>query len=483
MAKLSALNFSYIPNTVKLGYCLLRGVALSCALLIPGCTTLVSHQANDEDLLLAGAPYCLPLGKVEIEVVRNTAGMEAKAAAASAKDAAASAKDAAGSAKAAAESAKALAEAKKEDAGGEGSEGEKPKKTAAKKQDAKKKAEGMPQIQTEGQLQQQAETEPQTPTPAKDDTDGDTPVTVDQPKVSTSWDYKIRYKGTTYVPDPDMRFVVAYKGNAMADDDITVKVGKNSLLDAVNVTTEDKTVEVVKKIIEIGKNIVRIGAHGPAGDALPKEEVIFKASFDPSSSTEVARINAMLLQVPGGPYEVTYHGRYAPRRSPLPRDFPAKPQKPDKPIPYPGVLFRPAIACELELARKGVAQEVTTLLLPNQAETISMPVNRSAFIKKVQNLDFEDGMLVQATLKKPSEALGGVEIPLEITRAILALPGEIVGDNIAALKSQQDKETQALATLEAQRNVQRKAMEEETKDLKSELDYINAKKALDEAKK
>jgi hypothetical protein len=96
----------------------------------------------------------------------------------------------------------------------------------------------------------------------------------------------------------------------------------------------------------------------------------------------------------------------------------------------------------------------------------------------VQKLDFNEGMLVEATLKKPSEALGAVEIPLEISRAILALPGEIVADNVAALKGDQNLSTQAVRTDQAERSLERNALEEDVKDRQAELRLLEAEKAL-----
>lgn len=81
-------------------------------------------------------------------------------------------------------------------------------------------------------------------------------------------------------------------------------------------------------------------------------------------------------------------------------------------------------------------------------------------------------------MKKPSEALGAVEIPLEISRAILALPGEIVADNMAALKGDQNLSTQAVSTAQAERRLQRNALEEEIKDRQEELRLLEAEKAL-----
>jgi hypothetical protein len=421
----------------------LCGSILAGTLGITGCKTLVSTGIEAETQIpAAGVAYCLPTGRVEIEVVKNAAGLEAQAAAVSAQKAAASAKASADSAK----QAKAA------------TQGRSPEKSANTPVQAQ--ASVLPAIPERKNPPRSSQTAPAIPEAAG-------PITATPsrpPKVSTSWSYKIRYKATRYVPDPHHRFVVSHRPNLFSNDEIRVVVGKDSLLDLVEVTSEDKSVEVVKKLVEIGKNMARIAAQAGGARSTPEEVVLFKASFDPTSDIEVKRINQALRQVEGGPYEVSLTDRSPPGSKQANSTY-----QPGSTVGrnFQGVAFRPALAYGLSLSRQGIVQEVATVLLPNEAELLHMPVNRSAFVKKVQKLDFNEGMLIEAVLKKPSEALGAVEIPLEISRAILALPGEIVADNVAALKRDQSQGT-----------LQRNALEEEVKDRQAELRLLEAEKAL-----
>jgi hypothetical protein len=432
----------------------LCGGILAGALGITGCQTLISTGIEAETQRpVTGVAYSLPTGRVEIEVVKNAVGLEAQAAAVSAQKAAASAK-------ASADAAKQVKAA---------TQGRTPEKPAnAPVQGQASAPPSIPATQNPPGSSQAA--------PAIPDTSGPIAAAASKPaKVSTAWSYKIRYKATRYVPDPHHRFVVSHRPNLFSNDDIRVVVGKDGLLDLVEVTSEDKSVEVVRKLIEIGKNVARIAAQAGGARSTPEEEVIFKASLDPTSDIEVAKINQALRQVEGGPYEVRLTDR-----SPAGSKQVNSTYAPDGTAgrAFEGIVFRPALAYGLRLSRQSIVQEVATVLLPNEAEILHMPVNRSAFVKKVQKLDFNEGLLVEATLKKPSEALGAVEIPLEISRAILALPGEIVADNVAALKGDQNLSTQAVSTAQAQRRLQRNALEEEVKDRQEELRLLEAEKAL-----
>lgn len=320
---------------------------------------------------------------------------------------------------------------------------------------------------------------------------GDTPPITGAPSapeakkgavISTA--YRIRYKGTTYVPDRSKSFAVRYKGNGMSDDTIHVKVGKNGLLDLIEVTTVDKTVDITKKLLEIGKNVARIATFAQAGGATVTEEIVFTGSFDPTDSSDVAAINRALKTVDGHSCNVEVGGRTSSRSGKSVYPSYVSPTGQVSTITpgqaYDGVVFRPAAPYTLTLSCDGKAQQRTTVLLPDKSEMLYMPINRSAFITKVQKLDFDDGMLVDSSLTKPSEVLGGVEIPLEITRAILALPGEIIADNVAAMKGRQGSDAQALQTLQAQRALNRAAIDEDTKDAQSILQQRKAQSQLEQ---
>lgn len=237
--------------------------------------------------------------------------------------------------------------------------------------------------------------------------------------------YQITYVSTDYVPDAAQSYVLKYKNNVMFEENVQVKLTKKGLLDLVKIESEDKTVEIVKKLIEIAKNIRSIAQSAQA-------TTIYQASFDPLNPPELWQINQQLRQVRGGPYSVSIIEHPESAKGSLAAQPYLSPTEDDR---IYGIAYRPVLAYGLTLSHKAIPQEVQTVLLPQGAEVVYLPVHRHAFIKKVNTMDFDEGILVEATFNKPSEALGFVEIPLEITKAIASLPGEVAGKNVASYKN------------------------------------------------
>src|SRR3546814_19555736 len=68
----------------------------------------------------------------------------------------------------------------------------------------------------------------------------------------------------------------------------------------------------------------------------------------------------------------------------------------------------------------------TSLLLPTKAKLVEIPVTRAAFVEKTTTIDFEEGTLKQVDISKPSEVLEIVSLPVEILKAIVAIPAELI---------------------------------------------------------
>ena len=57
---------------------------------------------------------------------------------------------------------------------------------------------------------------------------------------------------------------------------------------------------------------------------------------------------------------------------------------------------------------------------------LALDLTRSPFVQKSYNLTFQDGILSSYTISKPSEVLAGLEIPLDVVRALVALPTNLI---------------------------------------------------------
>jgi hypothetical protein len=96
---------------------------------------------------------------------------------------------------------------------------------------------------------------------------------------------------------------------------------------------------------------------------------------------------------------------------------------------------------------------------------LSMDITRAPFVTKATTLTFSDGILTNAVISKPSEVLAGLDIPLEVIKAIVALPTELIQFKIN------------------QTTVQTQAIEETVKEIQAKENLLKALESLNELKK
>ena len=90
-----------------------------------------------------------------------------------------------------------------------------------------------------------------------------------------------------------------------------------------------------------------------------------------------------------------------------------------------GVKYRPLLPYRLEIQFPDNFF-VQNIYLPNEAPIISMELTRPAFADRVTSLTFENGVLTQADLTRPSEALAFMKLPVDLVKAIAGLPLELL---------------------------------------------------------
>lgn len=430
-----------------------QAVAFAClgSLAVSSCTSIVSTQGTSrKGDVERGVPYCLPMGKVSIRIVRGPGRSPAADAAAASPQ-----QPANGGAGRTAGAAMGRAE----------------RRSAVRRHANSGGSDALSLPVGRGDLFAQNEGDnpnlvlPKIPPVLQVNPAG----TGDNRQDDSA--YWIQYIGTEYVPDRSKQFVARHTPNAMADDEIEIRVGKDSLLVSVDVKSYDRSVDVAKKLVEIGKNVARILAQSETAKwAQGSTIIMYEGSFDPLHGGDLAQINRELRKVEGGPYSVEIIGRTGSGKSR--GDMETVPK--DKEGRFSGIAFRPAGSYDLVLKRRGVTQVVKSVVLPNEMETCYMPINRSSFVKRVHKLEFESGMLVKATLNKPSEVLAAVEIPLEISKALVALPGEIVADNVTKLRNKDSLLTQKAANSRSERAL----LDEEISNINKTIELREAQKKL-----
>lgn len=250
--------------------------------------------------------------------------------------------------------------------------------------------------------------------------------------------YALTFVGVNYTPDPNCQFLLDYHAVAMADDDVKVTIGSDGLLTKVDVTSEDKTAAIILKLVDIAKEAAKISILAEG------EKIVYEAKFDPFDRLESARVKRDLRAF-NCSFELLRISGY---EQDLSKTVVTRETGPDR---IHGIAFRPVFAYNLHLRNEGMPASLQTVLLPNQAEVMSLPVTRAAFVKKVTTLGFDHGILTDVHISKPSEVLGFLEIPFGIAKAIVSIPAELVQLRIDTTKSNTELLDAQKAGIEAQR--------------------------------
>jgi hypothetical protein len=273
------------------------------------------------------------------------------------------------------------------------------------------------------------------PTPAifnTVDLNADNETTTSETKIHT-----LTLVGVNYTPDPNHQFLLDYHAASTADDDVKVSIGSDGLLTKIDVTSEDKTAAIILKLVDIAKEAAKIAILSEGG------ATVYEATFDPFDPLESAKVSNdlgafncsyKLLRISGNERDVSK--RVVTRETEVDR--------------INGIAFRPVFAYSLHLKNDGAPASLQTVLLPNQAQVMSLPVTRAAFVKKVTTLGFDHGILTEVHIAKPSEVLGFLEIPLGIAKAIVDIPAELIQLKIDTTKSNTDLLNQQKAQIQAQ---------------------------------
>lgn len=226
-----------------------------------------------------------------------------------------------------------------------------------------------------------------------------------------------------YIQDPGYFFTLKYLPMTTFDDNIDVKLTEQGFLDAILVTTTDKKREIVGKVIEIAKEIAKIATFPGAVKKIEdkkKKVPNIDVEFDPDLflNAERGTERRILEDRFFKPYNIKVQ---------LKRTFPHGRFTKQGPTDQKGIYYRPLLPYELSVEYEAEAiYKNETILLPNEAPIMAIDLTRGAFIKKAMTLNFKNGILTQITVDKPSEVLAALDIPLDIAKAIVSLPTELI---------------------------------------------------------
>jgi hypothetical protein len=270
---------------------------------------------------------------------------------------------------------------------------------------------------------------------------------------------KFTLNDPTPTADRNQIYCLDYLGSPLAEDTVNVIREDLGTLARITSIADDKSKAIALKALQIGLIAATGNPDVELRDAdfgtLGTEQLLISHDFDPFDRPKLAEINTVLGSVYG--YCLTVDGHTLPSAHTqsycsAPRNYEIKRQtsSPDEPSALAnleeanrGILYRPNQTFQLLVFRRppksyGVWKLYQTkqVEMPNIAPIFSIGVDRTMFVKRTTTLEFENGVLKNIFIEKPSEALEFVEIPLRVVQALVKVPAEIVKVRIAATNNQ-----------------------------------------------
>jgi hypothetical protein len=258
-----------------------------------------------------------------------------------------------------------------------------------------------------------------------------------------------------YVPDFNFPYFLEYNPSNGTNDEVTINVGPNQLLQTANSKSADQTGPILSALAELAGKVAQLVVTGgtmplaqsvdknkgaeqpckikpmklstfidPTNDTGPKfyefsatyiEELLKnKASETIKFSVSKLSSNVSETEMPG----------YCKKKTGCGTSYTAK-----KDFEIPGIVFRSLALYSITLSVGGCFDQQTltlTAMAPNDGQVFVVDVSRTPLVEQKTNLTIVDGMLTQIDLNKPSTYLALAKIPLDILKAIASVPNDIL---------------------------------------------------------
>lgn len=231
---------------------------------------------------------------------------------------------------------------------------------------------------------------------------------------------QIRMDQPVYEADPQHTYLIRYETSPFASDKFDIEIDpKTGLLTKIDMTADDKLDEI---IVEIAKTIATLEASDKEAETVLAERII-----DP---TDESALNQLELEFNKIGIEKTKEDPQIDLfvKKPVINTNSGKQSTPTNPHTdcSVGVCYRQVMPYRIGFSFKKSIPYETTVNLPNEAPIISLGLERSLFVTRINTIEFENGIPKKVHLEKPSEGLRLVELPLEIVKGILTAPAEIL---------------------------------------------------------
>lgn len=248
-----------------------------------------------------------------------------------------------------------------------------------------------------------------------------------------------------YISDVRHRYVLNYQNNPLFNDRLCVMVGADGMLSSVEYATEDATPRILVALAELAGKATGPSAAITAVESADRRFEGFNIVFDPFDARGLDETNAHINSRLGLNQETGYR---------FDLDLPASARPPRQSCDGKGVCFRTKIKTAVSLTKGKNRRLVGFDTVEVMSEHIgSVDLSRAFLVEKVMRLGFEGGALTQLVMKKPSEGLQAVKLPLDILEVLLAVPANFANSVTGTTAARQAYVAEIEARTTAMQNI------------------------------
>jgi hypothetical protein len=265
----------------------------------------------------------------------------------------------------------------------------------------------------------------------------------------------------TIQPDANTLFALNYVSSGFMNDEVSFAVNADGLLENISTTTEDRLANIIADITEVPAQVLTSklkAAEFVASDKnAPVDQTTETREFTRdfhilSSEIEQGKSERdWQLNIDGdiGHHAITLNASFAVDFEKGQRNKFEVKQEHKK---IDGILTRPLHLVRMIIAANdpAIALELSTgyeIRIPDTSRLINVPIKRSAFVKRINTPKFHSGLLIENYINKPSEFEGLVAIPINIGKALVSIPAQLLTFTV------KNKNAAQIADLEVQKQL------------------------------
>ncbi|MFZ1789183.1 MAG: hypothetical protein WAT92_12750 [Saprospiraceae bacterium] len=252
---------------------------------------------------------------------------------------------------------------------------------------------------------------------------------------------------TENIADTRELISLIYKPNALMADYLKYQVNNKGLLESVTVKTEDKTATIVNMVANAPAQILSIKPSETRDDKAIlrinefSSEFFVKASKIKGKSKDI-EWNILITNELGKEDFTSVIASFS-----VKINLNESEEKNIKSISgqknnyVEGLLTRPLLNADFQISTTMITGQLqvweSSLRIVDHGKLINIPIKRTAFARRENNIVIEDGVIKSNEITNPSSVEGFVSIPIDLAKAIVSIPGQLVTfkyDNTVRLK-------------------------------------------------